>query len=366
MLVSLAPMMRSLLKKSAEKRVQGFLSDYDAQWQKRASGFETEVPGSGRRDAFETWVALMEVVLEEHFTADTTESFSSFSRPPEYGVAAERIVRSEVVGETAYVLTEVLGAGLKMFHEFTLVREGSQWRIRSIAQHFGDPTQPSVSPAAVQEALARTAADAPWDPMPEDQARLDEDRNFTDREVTSPEEDETTEARVAQVGTLVTRSGALAVLDFGYDNDWAKPLARTVPPGSYPVERVTGFGLNAALRVRFTDRRPVAWHPASRVDSGNIVGVDAGCVCIVDYPAYAQMTPRTKAAAYDDFQRVPGPAVMDVPLGGGEVGIAADSGHGDGSCPVFWGVDSDGVVAQLVVDFLVLVSEDDDEELITL
>ncbi|MDA3805441.1 DUF4241 domain-containing protein [Clavibacter sp. CT19] len=359
-------MMRFLLKKAAEKRVQRFLSDYDAQWQKRASGFEAEVPGSGSRDAFGTWLALMEVVLEEHFTADTTESFSSFSRPPEYGVAAERIVRSEVVGETAYVLTECFKAGIEMFHEFTLVRDGARWRIRSIAQHFGDPTQPSASPAAVEEALARTAADAPWDPMPADQARLDENRNFTDREVTMPEEEETTEARVVEVGTLVTRSGALAVIDFGYDNDWAKPLARTVPPGSYPVDRVTGFGLNAALRVRFTDRVPVTWHPATRPDQGNVIGVDAGCVCIVDYPAYAQMTPRAKAAVFDEFQRAPRPAVMDVPLGADEVGIAAESGHGDGSCPVLWGVDADGVVAQLVVDFLVLVTEDDDEELVTL
>jgi len=359
-------MMRFLLKKSAEKRVQGFLSDFDINWRRAAPAFEAEVPGSGSRDAFETWVALMEAVLEEHFTADTTESFRSFSQPPEHGVAAERIVRTEVVGETAYVLTDCFATSLDMFHEFTLVREGAGWRIRSIAQHFGDPTQPSASPTAIQEALARTAADAPWDPMPDEQARLDENRNFTDREVTMPEEEETTEARVVEVGTLVTRSGALAVIDFGYDNDWAKPLARTVPPGSYPVDRVTGFGLNAALRVRFTDRVPVTWHPATRPDQGNVIGVDAGCVCIVDYPAYAQMTPRAKAAVYDDSLRAPHPVVLDVPLGADEVGIAADSGHGDGSYPVLWGVDADGVVAQLVVDFLVLVTEDDDEELITL
>ncbi|GAA2569893.1 DUF4241 domain-containing protein [Microbacterium binotii] len=360
-------MVRSRSQKAVEKRVQRFLADYDAQWRAAAPAFERRDPASGHRDAFEAWGARTARVREEHFTADTTEEFRSFGRPPEYGVAVERIVRSEVVGEKAYVLTEVFSHPLDMFHEFTLVPQGGEWRIRAIAQHFEDPTLPFASADVVQDALAGTAVDAPWDPMPAAQSRLDEQRNFTDRAVSSAK-GETTEARVNPVGTLVTRSGALAVLDFGYDNDDARPLAHRVPPGSYPVERVTAFGRNAAVRVRFSDRMPVAWHPASLPGSGHVIGVDAGCACIVDYPAYAQMTRRAKAEAFDDFLRTPHPVAFEVPLGDGDgdVGVAAESGHGDGSYPVYWGVDEAGGIVQLVVDFLVLAAEDDDGVLVHL
>lgn len=355
-------MLRSLPEKAVQRRVQRFLADYDAVWRRAAPAFERRDPASGHRDAFEVWGALVARVREEHFTLDTTEGFRSFGRPPSYGVAVERIVRSEVVGEKAYVLTEVFARPLDMFHEFTLVRQGSGWRIRSIAQHFEDPTLPFVSEDAVREALAGTDADAPWDPMPAAQSRLDEQRNFTDRTVVSAR-GETAEARVSPVSTLVTRSGVIAVLDFGYDNDDARPLARTVPPGSYPVERVTAFGRNAALRVRFGERMPVAWHPASMAGSGHVIGVDAGCVCIVDYPAYAQMSRRAKAEVLDDVLRAPHPVAIDVPLGRGDAGIVAESGHGDGSYPVYWGVDADGVIVQLVVDFLVLAAQAEDGSL---
>lgn len=192
------------------------------------------------------------------------------------------------------------------------------------------------------------------------QARLDETHNFTEREVTV--RGETTTAEVSSVGTLVTSSGVLSVLDFGYDNDDARPLARSVAPGAYPVDRVTGFGRNAAVRVRFSDHDPVAWHPAAIPGSGHVFGVDAGSACIVDYVAYASMTKRAKAARYAQFVAAPRPAAVEVSLDAGDTGIVVDSGYGDGSYPVYWGVDADGEVAQLVVDFMLLVDEDEDED----
>ena len=130
--------------------------------------------------------------------------------------------------------------------------------------------------------------------------------------------------------------------------------------------RVTAFGRNAAVRIRFTDDQPVEWHPASLADSGHVVGVDAGCVCIVDYVGYASMSRRSKAAALTAFFAETRPCAMTFDLASGGIGVATDSGYGDGNYPVYWGVDSEGRIAQLVVDFMVLVNQDDDGALTTL
>lgn len=52
-----------------------------------------------------------------------------------------------------------------------------------------------------------------------DEARLAETRNFTPREVEGLTESGTATVELADVGTLVTTSGAVTVLGLGYDND---------------------------------------------------------------------------------------------------------------------------------------------------
>lgn len=79
----------------------------------------------------------------------------------------------------------------------------------------------------------------------------------------------------------------------------------------------------------------------------------------MDFVAYAAMTRRVKAAAFQRFSAAERPAAIEVPLGGADVGIAVDSGYGDGGYPVYWGVDAEGRVAQLVVGFMVLAAQDD-------
>lgn len=54
------------------------------------------------------------------------------------------------------------------------------------------------------------------------------------------------------------------------------------------------------------------------------------------------------------------------PLGEGQAGVATESGYGDGGYPVLWGVDDDGAVVQLVVDFMVLVTDAEDGRLVHL
>lgn len=351
-------------KKSAEKRVLGFLQDYDEQWRRAAPAFEAR---DHTVDAFEVWRGLTQRVAREHFVDGAEDLSTSFGTPPEYGVAVERIVRSEVDADTAYVLTEVFGSPVDMFHEFTLRKSGFRWRIASIAQHFDDPVAPFASPADVRASLDATSTEMAFDPLPAPQLGLDEERNFTPRSVVFPGGEGPEVVTVEHVGTLVTDSGALSVIDFGYENDDARPLARRVAPGSYPVDRVTAAGRIAAVRVRFADRPAVSWHPASqRPGQGHVIGVDAGCVCVVDYPAYAGMSRRAKAERFAAFGARPRPSVGMFPLGEGQVGLATESGWGDGGYPVLWGLDADGAVVQLVVDFMVLVTDAEDGRLVHL
>lgn len=342
---------------AAEERVQQFMVEFDAQWRAAAPAFERDDLDDG---AFDLWRELMEQTTRNHFTDSSAVHLAqSFSTPAEHGIDAERLVRSETQGHIAYVLTQSTSR-LGSFYEYTLCAQGPDWKISAIAEHFGDPTEPFVGRAAVDERLLPCAPDAPVAEMPEDEAQLDQTHNFTDREVSDEDDGETTQAQVSRVGTLVTSTGVLSVLDFGYENDDARPLARTVVPGAYPVDRVTGFGRNAAVRVRFSEEMPVSWHPASLAEGGHVIGVDTGCVCIVDYVAYSTMTRREKAAAYERFTAAPRPAALEVPLGGTDVGLAFDSGFGDGGYPAYWGVDAHGNTAQIVVDFMVLVAEDGD------
>ncbi|PPF46967.1 hypothetical protein C5B85_01425 [Pseudoclavibacter sp. AY1F1] len=346
-------------KNPAEERVLSFMAEYEAQWRIAAPAFEHRDPDNPM-SAFQLWRELMAQTTRNHFTdPPAVDLAQSFGRPASHGPEAEQLVSSEVVGDVAYVLTRSTSMQRKL-NEYTLRQKGATWKIAVISQHFGDPKAPFADPAVVNQRVLQCGPDAEPTDMPELQVQLDEVHNFTEREVSRPGDKQSARAEVTHLGTLSTSTGFLSVLDFGYDNDDARPLARTVPPGRYSVDRVTAFGRNAAVRVRFSDAAPVTWIPASLPGSGHVVGVDAGCICIVDYVGYSDMTRRDKAAAYDAFSAAQTPAVQEFDLAGTDIGIAFDSGYGDGSYPAYWGLDSEGAVAQLVVDCMVLVEQDED------
>lgn len=343
----------------AEERVLSFMAEYEAQWQIAAPAFADRDP-ENPMSAFQVWRELMEQTMRNHFTDSSMENLAqSFGQPASHGPAVEQLVRSEVDGDVAYVLTESTSMQDKL-SEYTLRQHGAEWRISTIAQHFGDPTEPFVDPAVVKERMQQPSVNAPLAEVPDAEAHLDEVHNFTVRDVTHPDDGAIKRADITQFGTLVTSTGVLAVLDFGYDNDSARPLERTVAPGSYPVERITAFNRNAAVRVRFSSEAPVAWHPATPPSTGHVVGVDAGCICIVDYAGYSAMTRREKAGAFATFVAAPNPSVHEFATSAGDRGVAFDSGYGDGSYPAYWGVDAQGRMAQLVVDCMVLVVQGED------
>lgn len=151
---------------------------------------------------------------------------------------------------------------LERVNEYTLRERDGDRRIEAIEVHDDDPTHPVVEPATVEERRGRTSREAQFAPMPPS-------RPGSARSATSPSARCVASRRTAPPRASL-RGGrprhhlrALTVLDFGDDNDSAHPLAVTVEPGSYSVDRVTAAGRNAAVRVRFSENAPVSWLPAA-------------------------------------------------------------------------------------------------------
>lgn len=306
--------------------------------------------------------------MAQHDAVDCRAPFStdselklggSFSSRPDYASKTDEYVRSENVGHTTYVLYRNVDGMFGKFHEYVVRAQDGDFKIVDIAIHYGDPAVAFVDSVAISEIERGCSVMAELPQVPKEEASLDHNRNFTDRTVRD-DEGNSTQTKVSAAGTLTTTSGILSIWDFGMDNDDVRPLARSVSPGRYPVDRVTAFGRNAAVRVRFNDNLPVEWRLASRAgQSSDTVGVDAGCICIVDYAGYSAMTPRSKAEALALFKTIERPAAAEFSLTGTNVGFACESGWGDGSYPVYWGLDAQGQTAQLVVDFSVLVTDQD-------
>ena len=143
--------------------------------------------------------------------------------------------------------------------------------------------------------------------------------------------------------------------DLGYDPGVLSPVGQRVPVGRYPAEVAIAFERNAALRVRFSDREAVAWHPADMGDGGHGVGVDAGNVAVMDIAAILTLNARDKERAFESYARADRrPNSRMLTLVQPNDSAIADSGWGDGRYPAYWGVDADQRPVVLVVDFLLL------------
>lgn len=258
---------------------------------------------------------MMKQTKQHHFADTSTQDLGgSFSGKPEYGLNVEKYVRSEKHGDTVYVLYSVVGGFSGEFHEYTVLAQDGDFKILNVYVYYNDPARAFLDNVAIAERQRECSADSPLVAVHDDEALLDHSCNFVDREVRD-QDGETSQVKVTHAGTLITSSGVLSVRDFGWGNDDVKPLTRTVPPGTYPIDRVTAFGRNAAVRVRFDDQSPVAWCRATTAgQSENTVGVDAGCVCIVDYGAYLTMTPRDKDFALESTLKAPRPAAVQFSL----------------------------------------------------
>ncbi|XBB66578.1 DUF4241 domain-containing protein [Nocardioides sp. WV_118_6] len=335
---------------SPEARVAQFVADYFARWEEVAPHFET--PGV---DGFAHWLPALAALEEHHLVPGTDFRIdTSFGRPAPFRPGGETVTAVVTEGDTSTVRAAVDD----IFHsirEYVLRRTPQGWLIDHCATYLDGPDLPFLGREEAAAHLAGCSPTAPLAPLGPDDLRRDPAALFRPGPTRLDDHEGTVEVRPA--GTLTTASGALTVVDLGYDNDDARPLARTVAPGTYPVEVSTAFGRNAALRLVIGPGEPVAWHPATVVGGGHVFGVDAGNLCLADYPSYAAVVRRDKEHALEQLARERArPAVRGHAFGDDDrvTAVVADSGWGDGAYPAYWGVDAGGTPVVLVLDFVVL------------
>ncbi len=181
-----------------------------------------------------------------------------------------------------------------------------------------------------------------------------------------------------------------------------QPYFITAPAGTYRTEVCvikpdeSGSGARyAAVRLRFSNARPVKFYEAL-VGTENIgelgedeyfgFNVDAGLGCICDelvrdafcdfcevwgeetvghnlYNHYFQALFEESYAACPEYQREGGDWINWQPPGTEYHLPIFASGFGDGTYPVYWGVDETGGVCQLVVQFIdIQLAYGEDEE----
>lgn len=168
---------------------------------------------------------------------------------------------------------------------------------------------------------------------------------------------------------LVLPTGAIVACDPLVFLDRARPFARTVPPGTYPVELGLLYKTHGYAAVIFDPAPVAAWLPAvctgerepadPRKPRG--YGVDAGTGCFTDV-ATAQrwnqrgdgvdLLARLNQAGYDRLD------VAAVDLDGAGNLVAFRSGDGDGTYASYWGVDAGGRALVLMTDFGAFVDDE--------
>lgn len=338
------------------KRVAAFQTDYLTVWREAAPLFERDEDGERDWSAFDRWRELTAGLDERHALPGTSLGLgNSFSGQPEYDPAAESVTTATEDGDRALVQTTRDGGFGIRFREYELARRDGDWRIDRIGDYFEDPSGPFCPPARLAELTAGVGPATPVRPLPAAESRIDVGALFVERDVVDAD-GEVSRIEVRPAGSVLSPSGVLTVVDFGYDAAQLHALERAVPPGRYAVDNAVAFGRTAALRVTVAPGDPVSWHPACDAQGGYVHGVDAGNLGVFDLPAYAAVSIRDKERTYDRWAMrfEPGRAHL-LDFGGGQpIGVVCDSGWGDGAYPAYWGADAEGGTVQLVLDFLVL------------
>lgn len=209
-------------------------------------------------------------------------------------------------------------------------------------------------------------------------------------------ENETVEGKpvkMVDMGLLNVPTGSIVVCDPLAIPDFA-PLNRKIPKGKYPVKiYLADFG-NGHLRVtlaklEISNSRAERWILAVRdgedvttlKDEDSYFGfpVDAGIGCFWDektrdaFMKFDEQMYNTRGeGAYelylkDEFKKSStGPGDIGnwliFTLPGTELNVTMfSSGWGDGRYPAYWGFDKDNNLVSLVIDFIILLGEEDNE-----
>jgi len=202
---------------------------------------------------------------------------------------------------------------------------------------------------------------------------------------------ENTPIELLEIGDLNVPSGQIVVCD-PLVNSQTEPLTKKVKPGKYPIKiyvaKTKESGDRYAIaKLEFSNKRAEKWVMALRkeddinelTDEADYFGfpVDAGLGGFYDFESGKEyqkfesdfMKANPEGNLYDDFfaaefkknakdQNDPTDYGdwINFQLPNSELNITMfHSGYGDGSYPSYWGIDKNGEIVSLVIDFLVLL-----------
>lgn len=203
-----------------------------------------------------------------------------------------------------------------------------------------------------------------------------------------------TPVEILEIGQLNTPSGQIAVCDPLVYPDML-PLNRKVKPGKHPIticiaKTEDSGDRYAAAKLELNNKTAVKWVMALRdgedinelTDDADYFGfpVDAGLGSFVDgesaieYLKFESEFMKTNPGGniYDDFFAAefkknakdqhnpsdPGDWI-NFHLPDSDLNIVMfHSGYGDGTYPAYWGIDNEGEIVSLVIDFFVLLTPD--------
>ena len=336
---------------AVRRRVEAFVGDYHERWLR--AGQNPSDAGFGP-SSFDGWRAEVEALDATHGAPGWRSRYEgSLSMHPAHDPATERLDGIEVDGDRATAHSTLPGH-IETYYEYRLRRLDDDWRVDRIVTSRVPPGVPLLHDLSAAALLARATDEADLSPLPEHLA-LDVPLLFTaGRSVELLGRTLTTDVDVA--GYVTIASGVITVVDLATVHPGVAVLARRVPPGTYPVEVATVGGTNVALRLVLSDVPGVEHRRAAFTDGTTSVAVDAGNVALVDGRALVTAdAQRIEAICQEQIGRLVDGEHATFALGGASVdAVLVSSGFGDGGYPTYWGLDSHGGLAELVVDFVVL------------
>ena len=180
------------------------------------------------------------------------------------------------------------------------------------------------------------------------------------------------------IGHVKLPTGRLVVCDVLTDSD-ARPLSIALPPGGYPVEvAIASLGDEderiAAARIRFRSSDPTTWLVALRQgqdaesvsEDDLLFGVDSGTAAFLSAEAAMEVSELLDETFDDQVTEAmdtayrPTRSWAEITLPNGELNmVICSTGFGDGSYPVFLGVDAAGEPVAVVADFGIVEIDSD-------
>ena len=333
-------------KDSAEALVIAYIRAWHEAWASVQERFKSQVD-------FKVWRGVVGALDAAHFAlgADSC-SGGSYGKPAEHDPERETIVGFVSDGaDAARVETQSSGI-VTQYWEYELVLAAGEPKFKKIRRHFEPKGTPVIEPEVAALLLEQPTKDAALEALPRGFDPNGDALFETGRELTHG--DHTYRLEVRALGELQTKTGVLSALDFGSDAHGLSPFARRLAPGSYPVEVCVAESRVAAMRVRISEAPVTTWHPATFTDGSHVFGVDAANVVVFDVAAFAQLDAWEKERVFEANIEGGRPLARMMTLRSPGDAVIVGTGFGDGAYPCYWGVDAEGNIARLFLDFLML------------